>query len=281
MRFASPLQALTIWDNTEEPVSPREKYLQKYKAGLEAEKKVREELKKKHDAFLSKQDTASPEWAEKAVRYERVRKSREERLVEKAYDEAVRRVEAEQKGRESSPVAIKKNMYQFVGVVNNKDGSKPVTWYARPKPDKANWSLRLIHVNRDAIIKDLFDRGKVDIFSKYKNDGSKATTSADQDASAQEPRELQVKGQYEVRERSWRYVNIPFVIAKIDLSPADSAPSSERYGTFLQSIFSPTRRVCIGVNGAFHLVFILMARQFSRQRIATRMVATECAKSEL
>ena len=140
MRFASPLQMLTIWDSNDEPMSPREKYLQKYKAGLEAEKKVREELKKKHDAFLSKQDTASPEWAEKAVRYERVRKLREERLVEKAYDEAVKRVDAEQKGRESGPVAVKKSTYQFVGVVNGKDESKPVTWYARSKPEKANWS---------------------------------------------------------------------------------------------------------------------------------------------
>jgi hypothetical protein len=204
MRFASPLQALTIWDNAEDPLSPREKYLQKYKAGLEAEKKIREELKKKHDAFLSKQDTASPEWAEKAAHYERVRKSREDRLVEKAYDEAVKRVEAEQRGRESGPVAIKKNEYQFVGVVNGKDGSKPVTWYARPKPENTNWSLRLIHVNRDAIIKDLFDRGKVDIFSKYKNHGSKTTTNTDQGASVQDQRELQVKGQYEVRERSLR-----------------------------------------------------------------------------
>lgn len=281
MRFASPLQVLTIWDTNDEPMSPREKYLQKYKAGLEAEKKVREELKKKHDAFLSKQDTASPEWAEKAVRYERVRKSREERLVEKAYDEAVKRVEAEQKGKESGPVAVKKNTYQFVGVVNSKDENKPVTWYARTKPEKANWSLRLVHVNRDAIIKDLFDRGKVDIFSKYKNDGFKTAAGSDQGPSTHEQRSLLVKAQYEVRERSWRLVKVNCDTNFGYSSTQSASCSPERYGTSLRSIFSPIHPECTGVKGAFHKVFLLMAQQCSRRHIATRMAAMAFAKSEL
>lgn len=204
MRFASPLQAFTVWDDAE-PMSPRDKYLQKYKAGLEAESKVREQLKKKHDLFLSKQDTASPEWAQKAVRYERVRKAREERLVEKAFDEAAKRVEAEQKQTETVIAKENRNKYQYVGVINSKDRSKPITWYARPKPGKANWSLRLVHVNRDAIIKDLFDQAKIDVFSKYKNEGFKSgAASGEEGTSAPVPMELSVKGQYEVRERSWR-----------------------------------------------------------------------------
>ena len=206
MRFASPLQAFTVWDDAE-PMSPRDKYLQRYKAGLEAENKVREELKKKHDLFLSKQDTTSPEWAQKAVRYERARKAREERLVEKAFDEAAKRVEANRKQTETAFAKENRNKYQYVGVINNKDKSKPITWYARPKPVKANWSLRLLHVNRAAIIKDLFDQGKVDIFSKYKNEGFKnSATSEEEGSSAPVQKVLSVKGQYEVRERSWRYV---------------------------------------------------------------------------
>ena len=209
MRFASPLQALTIWDNSEPVLSPRDLYLQQLKAGLEAEKKVREELKKKHDAFLSKQDTASPDWAEKAVRYERVRKAREDRLVEKAYDEAVKRVIAnQQKELESASPTRNKNKFQFVGVISQKDTNNPVTWYARKRPENAEWSLRLVHVNRGAIIKDLFDRGKVDIFSKYKNDGIKAAETPDDATNVDTPKGLVVTAQYEARERSWRYVYI-------------------------------------------------------------------------
>jgi len=35
----------------------------------------------------------------------------------------------------------------------------------------------MIHVNKDAIIKDLFDRGKIDIFAKYTNSGRTSTTT--------------------------------------------------------------------------------------------------------
>lgn len=202
MRFASPLQALTIWDNSEEPAAPRDKYLQKFKAGLEAESKVREELKKKHDAFLSSQDTSSPEWAQKAGRYERVRKAREERMTEKAYDEAVKRVEAEQKKLEVA-AAPKSGGYQFVGVVNKDDPVKAISWYARKKPTDSKWSLRLVHVNKDAIVKDLFNRRKVDIFSKYKNNGYKTIVPA-VEGKSDEIKQLDVKAEYEVREKSWR-----------------------------------------------------------------------------
>jgi hypothetical protein len=203
MRFASPLQALTIWDNSE-PVSPRDKYLQKFKAGLEAENKVREELKKKHDAFLSKQDTNSPEWAQKAARYERARKAREERLCEKAYDEAVKRVAVEQKKLEVSSVDPSSTNYQFVGVVNKENPEKAISWYARKKPVSANWSLRLVHVNKDAIVKDLFNRRKVDVFSKYNNEGFKSTAAPGEEGEATAKKELSIKAHYEVREKSWR-----------------------------------------------------------------------------
>jgi hypothetical protein len=206
MRFASPLQALTIWDKEQEPVSPRDKYLVKLKAGLEAERKVREELKKSHETFMSKQDTSSPEWADKAVRYERMRKAREERLVEKAFDEAMRRVEASQLAQDSESTTEIGSKFQFVGLINSREPKKPVTWYSRPKPPHAKWSLRLLHVNRDAIIKDLFDKGKVDLFAKYSNQGMKSVKINDDTASeeADSQNELIVKGNYLVRERSWR-----------------------------------------------------------------------------
>jgi hypothetical protein len=206
MRFASPLQALTIWDTEQEPVTPRDKYLVKLKAGLQAERKVREELKKSHEVYMSKQDTSSPEWAAKAVRYEKMRKVREERLVEKAFDEAVRRVETAQLEQNTESKTETRSKFQFVGVINSRESNKPVTWYSRPKPPHAKWSLRLLHVNRDAIIKDLFDQGKVDLFAKYSNEGFKKVDTNDDSASdvTNSQNELVVKGKYLVRERSWR-----------------------------------------------------------------------------
>lgn len=84
------------------------------------------------------------------------------------------------------------NQYQFVGVVNDASDS-PITWYARPKPSHARWSLRLVHVHREAILKDLFDQGKIDIFAKYENRGL--------DPESSQPR---VEATYQVRPRSWR-----------------------------------------------------------------------------
>jgi hypothetical protein len=135
----------------------------------------------------------------------------------------------EQQQKEDSKqqaVALKskltKNKYQFVGVIDNKnrknsnqDQNKVITWYARPKPPQAKWSVRLVHVNQDAIIKDLFARGKIDIFAKYTNAGiPKPTTTQTTDGSdGNKPQQQQqqvspspvVKSRYDVRQRSWRY----------------------------------------------------------------------------
>jgi len=109
---------------------------------------------------------------------------------------------------------------------NKKQG--PISWYARPKPKNANWTIRMIHVNKDAIIKDLFDRGKIDIFAKYTNTGRTSTTTdidkqrqLEQKAVAQQQEKEDGDGtkktkktkaglvpivttQYEARERSWK-----------------------------------------------------------------------------
>merc|ERR1712238_447392 len=90
--------------------------------------------------------------------------------------------------------------------------------------------IRMIHVNKDAIIKDLFDRGKIDIFAKYTNTGRTSTTTdidkqrqLEQKAVTQQEKEDGGGGtttkattktkaglvpivttQYEARERSWK-----------------------------------------------------------------------------
>jgi len=194
LRFASPLQTFTIFDNKEEPL-PREEYLSKYSVGLKAEMDKRNELQEKYEEFLARQDKESPGWARKAAKYERNLRSAQERLSAKAFDEAVRKFERQEKKRQKSSSSSRNpNKYQFVGVINKSKPNSPIEWYARKRPAQATWSVRLVHVNKRAIIKDLFNQGKVDVMAKYHNTGF----------AEEETKERLVEGQYHVKERSWR-----------------------------------------------------------------------------
>lgn len=190
LRFASPLQALTIWDKGSPTGSPRDEFLSKYKAGLKAEHDMREALNQRHEEFMAKQDKDAKDWPKRAAAIERRRKARDEALIEKAYDDATKAAEAT---LACQPRDL--NEYQFVGVVNKKNPAKAVTWYARKKPAEGKWSMRLVHVNQKAIIKDLFNQGKIDIIARYKNTGK-----------LEETKKCVVHSEYEVKERSWRWV---------------------------------------------------------------------------
>lgn len=195
LRIASPLQALTIWDPEakEEAASSRSRFLPRFKAGLEAEAKTRKKLAAKRQQRLQA-DATSSDWAKRAAAAERQTRESDERIIERAFDEAVQKYDALHEKAQKNP---NENKYQFVGIVNpagSSSSDKPITWYARKKPADANWSLRLIHVNKQAIVKDLFNRGKVDIFAKYENTG-------DRDPETNQPL---VTSKYTVRERSWK-----------------------------------------------------------------------------
>lgn len=201
LRFASPLQCLTIWDEQvkEEFSTPRSRFLPKFKAGLTAEAETRKALKERNEKALTQLEQQGGDWAKKAAILERRQQRQADELCEQAYDEAIKEFAAQQKAAlqdKKSSHRSDPNKYQFVGVVNDESSSKPVTWYARKKPASAKWSLRLVHVNRDAIIKDLFNRGKVDVFARYRNTGQ----------SDEESNQRIVKTDYIVKERSWRYV---------------------------------------------------------------------------
>lgn len=191
LKFASPLQSLTIPDPEVVATSStkRQQFLSRFKAGLQAETAARRDIASKRTRDLQKAAT-SENWAEKAKGKTKDRRLAEERLVEEAYDKAVAAVSTNEKKMSSSSP----NKYQFVGVVQRGNSDKPISWYARPKPVGSKWSVRLIHVNRDAIIQDLFKRGKVDIFAKYKNTGR----------VNEETNTPIVTGKYEAKERSWR-----------------------------------------------------------------------------
>jgi hypothetical protein len=206
LRFASPLQSLTIPDpeiqGEEFLNTPRKRFLPKFLAGLTAEAQARKELAvvRSREAVISADDVTGSDWAEKTARSGRERKQKEEDYIEAAFDQAVAGVESVEKTLDKASKFLNKsrNEYQFVGVINRKAASdpnqKPITWYAREKPTSAKWSVRLVHVNQDAIIKDLFNRGKIDIFAKYRNTG-------ELDEKTKAPI---VTSKYEVRERSWK-----------------------------------------------------------------------------
>jgi hypothetical protein len=191
LRFASPLQSLTIPDREvkEEITTKRARFLPRFKAGLQSEVEARRELAAKRTSEIQAAATSGSDWAQKAVEVDRARRAKEDEVAEQAFDEGV--AQFEKKSKKGPKAAKSPNSYQFVGVVNRK-GDKPITWYARPKPSDSKWAVRLLHVNQDAIVKDLFNRGKIDIFAKYKNTGS----------TDEETKVPIVTSTYQVKERS-------------------------------------------------------------------------------
>lgn len=199
LQIAAPLQSLTIWDpeikeeilETGAGASFRSRFLPRFRAGLQAEVEARKRLAA--EALQQQQvDATSENWASQAASLEMQQRMAREKVVEQAYDEAVTQFDAKTvtKMQRTNP-----NRYQFVGVVNSRsNGDKPITWFARKKPATAKWSVRLIHVRRDAIIKDMFHRGKVDIFARYENTGAKDETT----------KQPVITSRYIVRERSWK-----------------------------------------------------------------------------
>lgn len=195
LRIVSPLKALTIWDPETKEVevtNPRKRFLPIFRARLEAEAETRKELKAERKQALQASATSGSGWAKNAALVEHRRQQAEERFVEVASDRAASAA-AEQLQKKS---AQKKNpnKYQFVGVVNPKVSDKPIKWYAREKPADSKWSVRLVHVDQAAIVTDLFRRGEVDIFAKYKNTGK----------TNEETNTPIIAKEYSVRERSIR-----------------------------------------------------------------------------
>ena len=196
IRFASPLQSLTIPDREvkEEVTTRRQRFLPRFKAGLQAEVEARRELAATRTSELQDAAISGSDWAKRTTEAERARRAKEDEIVEQAFDKAVTQYDKNNNKKASKTSSRSANAYQFVGVVSRQGGNKPITWYARPKPVGSKWTVRLLHVNQDAVIKDLFNRGKIDIFAKYKNTGT-----VDEETKAPI-----VTSTYEVKERSWK-----------------------------------------------------------------------------
>lgn len=201
LQIASPLQSLTVWDPElgDEPSgahSFRSRFLPRFRAGLQAEVEARKAAAAAAAAagLPNGVNAASEDWASQAASSERQQRMAKERIVEQAYDNAVAAHDAQTTAAAPTRRTKNPNKFQFVGVVNSKSNETPITWYSRPKPANAKWSVRLVHVNRDAILKDLFNRGKIDVFGRYENTGQR-------DATTNQPI---VESNYMVRERVWK-----------------------------------------------------------------------------
>jgi hypothetical protein len=223
IRFASPLQSLTIpdpevlekvvADPTQQGAleTPRRKFLPRFLAGLKAENTVREKIAMGQLQTTTDDDdddadsddsieVGGKDWLGKTRAADEKRRNREAAVIEQGYDAAMAKYDAMAASKSGSNKAQNSNKYQFVGLLDKTNSKKPISWHARPKPSDAKWSVRLVHVNKDAIVKDLFDRGKIDIFAKYTNTG-KFQTKKEGDATKPTSVPI-VTTKYEARERS-------------------------------------------------------------------------------
>lgn len=179
------------------------------------------------DDILDADESSNGSWAEASAAADERKEKAMETRVEAAYDAAVKgfdeRVASQRSLRAASrspaTSAASSGKYQFVGVVNDGKGTrKPdpagVTWYARKKPRGSKWNARLVHVNRDAVLRELFVKGKVDVYGTYVNEGlasSQAAAFAAAETSGRDVAEEEqpgmrplVKAQYAIKERSWK-----------------------------------------------------------------------------
>lgn len=224
IRFASPLQSLTIPDpelldkvsapsKAKDGEAPqqgvlkthRRNFLPRFLIGLKAESTGREQIalglvktdeSGEDDAF----DAGGEDWVGNTKSAEERRRRREDAIVEKFHDAAMVKYDA---AAMNSNIKSNSNKYQFVGLVDKANKKKPISWHARPKPQNAKWSVRLLHVNKDAIVKDLFDQGKIDIFAKYTNTG-KTEEVVEKDKTITQTNIPIVTTKYEARQRSWK-----------------------------------------------------------------------------
>jgi len=240
LQFSSPLQSYTIFDKAAlasgDHASPRRRFLPRFRTGLLAERRARElllEERRSGIGFAANDDderlSGGGSWAEASAAADKRQEKALEQRVEAAHDAAVKSYDVRSASQRSLRAAARApatsdaasgGKYQFVGVVQDGTGGKKhedgVTWYARKKPRSAKWNIRLIHVNRDAVLRELFVKGKVDVYGKYINDGlasaqSAAFAAADgsgNEAARAEEEQLGlkpvVKAQYTIKERSWR-----------------------------------------------------------------------------
>lgn len=231
IHFDVPLKTLTLKDKSPDTTpSPRKNFLINFRSGIEAERRARKEiaeeakiLRRYEEEDAGNIDVApdndffeSSKWAEMSnEKYDTYKQDQRDTIAaafEKGFESSSKKLQAETElamENESKKLFPRKsNAYQFVGVVQP---NKKVKWYARPKSENANWSVRVLHVDKAAILRDLFVRGKIDVYGEYANKGlppaPPAPVKKSKKGEEQElviPKVPVVEATYSVKERSWK-----------------------------------------------------------------------------
>jgi len=198
LNFLSPLQSLTIFPKEVPTTSPRDEFVPKFKAGLEAEKNARQFLAKERGFDDDDDEYVGQGWEKKSEESEKKRAEKEDQFVERAYDRAM---EGFKETSSPAQVSSKGSKFQFVGVVQPPNSEKKVKWFARKRPSNSKWNVRLLHVNRETIVRDLFVNGKVDVFSKYVNSGKPRDELKEGEDPSASRRPL-IEADYNIKKRS-------------------------------------------------------------------------------
>lgn len=205
LQILSPLQSLTIFpkeiEESSTTTAPRDAFLPKFQAGMTAETKMKERLARRRELLSSSNDSddtigSGEGWEKRLAERERLRDEQDEEIVEGAWDRATALF---QSTPSTSTGVVSKSPYQFVGVIQPPNNSQKVKWYARKRPTGSTWNIRMIHVNKDAIIRDMFTNGKVDVMGKYVNTGKPFDEVKEGEKPSLRPL---IKGEYVVKPRS-------------------------------------------------------------------------------
>ena len=81
------------------------------------------------------------------------------------------------------------------------DSAKKVKWYARKRPSNSKWNVRLLHLNKDVILRDLFMKGKIDVCAKYVNTG-KPRDELKEGEDPSTPKRPLIEARYNIKKRS-------------------------------------------------------------------------------
>jgi hypothetical protein len=209
LQILSPLQSLTFFskETTSSAAmnTPRARFLPKFRAGLTAETRTKERLARRRE-LMSDDDSDSVGvgdvgWEKQMEMREKVRAEKEEGIVDRAWDRATLPFDTAATQSAAAPNA----KYQFVGVIQPPNSNKKVKWYARKRPKGSKWNIRMLHVNKDAIIRDMFTSGKVDIMGKYVNTGQpldELKEGGEERSSSSSSLAPRIQAQYSVKPRS-------------------------------------------------------------------------------
>lgn len=231
VRIVSPLRSFTIWDddiihnNNNVIKTRREFFLERFRIGLQAEVDAMKKTMMQ-SSTSTMVDPNDPNWSIRIEKEYRNIDSKNDKLIERAYDNAIQQFQHEEKMKKKQHKHKHNNnnyksLYQFVGVINHHNKKdEPITWYTRRKRNLTkDWTIRLIHVDRNMILYDLFRNSKLDIYGTYNNHGidnnneplndpSSTTTGSGSStitaATINNNYQPTITSQYHVRSKSWK-----------------------------------------------------------------------------